>query len=212
MNAKVDQYLIDGCGRCKFYKTPRCKVNSWRDLLKKLRAIVLECGLQEEYKWSQPCYTFNGKNVLIKTAFKGYAALSFFKGALLKDSDALLVAAGKSSQSGRLWRFTKIRDVIDSEKLIKAYITEAIAVEKAGLKVEFKQNLEPVPEELEKMFDKNKGLKKAFYSLTPGRQRGYILYFSQPKQSKTRNARIEKWIPKILNGIGMHDEYRSSKK
>lgn len=211
MNPKVDQYLLDGCMRCKLGGTPECKVNAWQEELKLLRAIVLSCGLTEELKWSMPCYTIDGANILMISAFKEFCSINFFKGALLKDSNAILVKAGENTQSSRLAKFTSIKDVMAIEKVLKQYIFEAIEVEKAGLKVKTKKNPEPIPEELEQEFKKDVEFKKAFYALTPGRQRGYILHFSQPKQSKTRLSRIEKYKDKILNGIGFHDEYRNSR-
>ena len=211
MNSNVDQYLIDGCGRCQFYKTPQCKVHSFANELRLLRDIVLDSNLKEEYKWSQPCYTFNGKNVLIVTAFKEYACISFFKGALLEDKKEILIKPGRSSQSARQIRFTSTKEIKRLKNVLGAYIKEAIEIEKEGKKVIFKEQPEAMPIELLEFFDRDKKLKKAFESLTPGRQRGYIMHFSQPKQSKTRTNRIEKWIPKILNGEGMHDAYRKSK-
>lgn len=205
MNPNVDEYLAIGCGRCELYNTPQCKVHHWPEELVQLRRIALECGLLEEYKWSQPCYTFQGKNVLIVTALKDYACLAFFKGVLLKDPDKLLIAPGKSSQSDRQFRFTNADDILKLESTIKAYIHEAIEVEKAGLKVNFKKNLEPIPEELLQKFEAYPDLKTAFEALTPGRQRGYILHFSAPKQSATRTSRIEKCIDKIMTGKGFHD-------
>lgn len=212
MNPNVDTYLLEGCGRCNHYQTPECKVHAWPEELVELRRIVLECGLNEEYKWSQPCYTFQGHNVLIVTAFKDYTCISFFKGVLLKDDHKILITPGQSSQSARQLRFTKVKDVLALEPLIKAYVFESIEVEKAGLKVEFKQNLEPIPEEFQQKMDEDPILKMAFEALTPGRQRGYILHFSQPKQSATRIKRIEKYASMILNGKGIHDDYRASRK
>ena len=211
MNPKVDQYLIDGCGRCPFYRTPQCKVHNWTEEIKQLRRIVMECGLREDFKWSQPCYTFQDKNIVIVTAFKEYAALSFFKGTLLRDVKGILEAPGKSSQSARQIRFTNTEEIINLEPDLKAYIHEALEVEKAGLKVKFKKNPEPIPEELQQKLEEDMDLKMAFEALTPGRKRGYIIYFSQPKQSKTRTVRIEKCIPKILNGEGLNDKYKSRK-
>lgn len=211
MNPKVDNYLIDGCGRCAYYQTQRCKVNNWPDELKELRRIVLDCGLIEKFKWSQPCYTVRDKNVLTLTAFRQYASLAFFKGALLKDKMNLLTAPGKSSQSSRQIRFTDVQDIKKMEAVLKAYINEAIEIEKAGVTVKFKKKPEPIPHELQQKFDEDPGLKKAFEALTPGRQRGYILHFAQPKQSKTRTSRIEKNSPKILRGEGINDHYRSMK-
>jgi uncharacterized protein YdeI (YjbR/CyaY-like superfamily) len=169
---------------------------------------VLDCGLKEEFKWSQPCYTFRKHNVLIATAFKDYAALAFFKGSLLKDTHGLLVTPGKSSQAGRQLRFSSVEQIMNLEPVIKSYIYQAIEVEKAGLKVSFKKNPEPVPDELQHQLDDDPELKSAFEALTPGRQRGYILYFSQPRKSSTRMSRIEKCIPMILNGEGLNDHYK----
>lgn len=212
MNPEVDTYLIEGCGRCAYYQTSQCKVHNWPGELRQLRRIVLDCGLTEEYKWSQPCYTFQNQNVLIVTALKDYAAISFFKGTLLEDTDHLLVTPGESSQAARQLRFTRVSDILDNETAIKAYIYQAIEVEKAGLKVHFKKNPEPIPDELQQKMETDPEFRQAFESLTPGRQRGYILHFSQPKQAKTRIARIEKCIPKIMNGEGMNDHYKARKK
>lgn len=205
MNPKVDLYLEEGCGRCSFYQTPQCKVHSWTEELKQLRRIALECGLEEEFKWSQPCYTHQNSNILIVTAFREFAALAFFKGALLGDPDGILVAPGESSQASRQARFTRVKDILEMEPSLKAYIYEAIEVEKAGLKVNFRKNPEPMPEELLAKFEEMPALRNAFEALTPGRQRGYILYFSQAKQSKTRESRIEKCVGNILRGQGMND-------
>ncbi len=205
MIPQVEHYLMAGCGRCEYYDTPKCKVHSWKNELIELRRIVVSCGLTEEYKWSQPCYTYNNKNVLIVTAFKDYACVAFFKGTLLKDADNLLTAPGENSQAARQFRFTDEDSILKLEPKIKAYVLEAIEVEKAGLSVNFKKEPEPMPEELTEILEADPELKSAFEALTPGRQRGYILHFSQPKQSKTRISRIEKCIPKILNGKGFHD-------
>lgn len=205
---EVDYYLLEGCGRCDLYQTPDCKVHNWPEELKSLRSIVLECGLKEEFKWSQPCYTYNGKNVLIVTAFKDYACISFFKGSLLSDGEGLLVIPGKSSQAARQLRFTDTVAILEQEDIIKAKIFEAIEVEKAGLRVEFKKTPEPLPEELLVKFVEMPELQEAFESLTPGRQRGYVLHFSQPKKSETRASRIERCVEKIMRGVGMHDDYR----
>ncbi|NJB72257.1 uncharacterized protein YdeI (YjbR/CyaY-like superfamily) [Saonia flava] len=205
MNHKVDIYLEEGCGRCSLYRTPECKVHTWQEELKLLRKIVLDCGLQEEYKWSQPCYTYKNGNILLVTAFKEYATIAFFKGSLLKDSHDILTAPGENSQAVRQARFTNVKDIIKIEPILKSYIYEALEVEKSGLKVTFKKNPEPLPEELEGKFSELPEFKSAFEALTPGRKRGYILHFSQPKQSKTRESRIEKNIERILNGKGFHD-------
>ena len=206
MNPKVDAYLEDGCGRCSLYKTPDCKVNTWRKELIKLRSIVLDCGLSEEFKWKQPCYTFQNTNILLVSAFKDYAFISFFKGSLLKDTEKILSSPGENSQSTRQLRFTSIDEIAAMEATIKAYIYEAIEVEKAGLKVNLKKVTDyPVPEELQNKLDESSAFKTAFEALTPGRQRGYLLYFAQPKQAKTRKSRIEKSTPRILEGKGLHD-------
>lgn len=203
---QVDQYLIDGCGRCKLYKTPQCKVHAWSTELKVLRAIIQDCGLTEELKWSVPCYTFENKNVLILAAFKDYCSVSFFKGALLKDAKKLLSTPGENSQAARQFRFTSVKEIEKLSSNIKAYIKEAIELEKQGKKIEFKQTSEDLMiEELENAFKKNASLKKAFYALTPGRQRGYLLFFSQAKQSATRASRIEKCTAAILKGKGLND-------
>ncbi len=212
MNPKVDTYLIDGCGRCSLYQTPHCKVNTWQEELTLLRKIVLDSGLQEEFKWSQPCYTFQNKNILIVTAFKGYAALAFFNGSLLKDPYNILVSPGKNSQAVRQIPFTNVQEVAEMEPFLKAYIQEAIEVNKAGLTVNFKKAPQAMPTELQEKLDKFPAFKTAFMALTPGRQRGYILHFAQPKQPKTRVARIEKCMPKILKGEGLNDHYKSGGK
>ncbi len=191
-NPKVDAFI----GRAK----------KWQKELELLRSIVLECGFDEEIKWGHPCYTVDGKNLFVLQGFKEYCAIMFFKGALLKDPKHILIKTGENTQAGRQLRFTDIAQIIKIEKTIKLYIREAAAVEKAGLKVERKRISEyAVPEELKIQFDKNPKLKTSFESLTPGRQRAYLLFFSSAKQSQTRESRIAKFIPKILNGKGMDD-------
>ena len=207
----VESYLADGCGRCPLGGTADCKVHNWVEELKALRKIVLECGLVEEVKWGVPCYTFQGKNVLLVSAFKNYCSISFFKGSLLGDPRGILTKPGKHSQAARLIKCTSIKEINSLEADIKSCIFEAIEVEKAGLKVHFKKNPEPMPEELENKLEEDPILKAAFDTLTPGRQRGYILFFSAPKQSKTRISRIEKSVGKILNGEGLHDKYQRKK-
>ncbi len=209
MNPKVDIYLSEGCGRCPLVGTPQCKVKKWQEELEQLRKIILDCGLVEELKWSQPCYTFQKTNIVLISALKANCVLGFFKGALLKDSNNILTAPGENSQSARIIPFTNVRKIVEMKPILKTYIFEAIEVEKAGLKVKFKKNPEPVPAELQKKLDDDPVLKTAFNALTPGRQRGYILYFSAPKQSKTREARIEKYRQQILNGEGLNDKYKS---
>ncbi len=211
MNQKVDDYLSEGCGRCALGGTADCKVHSWTNELVQLRTIAIACGLQEELKWGVPCYTYGAKNVLIISAFKTYCALSFFKGTLLEDPDDLLASPGENSQSVRFFRFTNVLDIIRLEAVVKAYIFEAIDIEKAGLKVEFRKTPETMPDELLKKLEEDFFFQTAFKALTPGRQRGYILHFSQPKQSSTRLKRIEKCTPAILNGEGLHDRYKAKK-
>jgi uncharacterized protein YdeI (YjbR/CyaY-like superfamily) len=205
MNPSVDQYLEIGCGRCPMGGTPECKVNNWREILEALRLILLNTKLTEEVKWSVPCYTFDGANVCILSAFKHYTTVSFFKGSLLTDTHAVLDKPGKNSQASRYLMFTSLDQVIEKESILRDYIKEAIEIEKKGLKVAFKKNPEPIPAELQELFDQDPVLKDAFEALTPGRQRGYILHFSAAKQSATRQRRIEKYIPKIMEGKGFHD-------
>ncbi|MCI5056987.1 MAG: DUF1801 domain-containing protein [Flavobacteriales bacterium] len=212
MNKSVDNYFIDGCGRCHLGGTPQCKVRKWTAELKLLRDIVQSCNLTEESKWGAPCYTYNAQNVLMISALKDYCSISFFKGSLLKDDKNLLAKPGPNSQAARLFKFTKIEEIEKVKEDIKAYIFEAVENEKLGLKVTFKKNPEPTPEELQEVMDKDPVFKAAFEGLTPGRQRGYILHFMKPKQSKTRISRIEKCTPLILEGIGLHDHYKSTKK
>ena len=205
-NPKVDDYLAVGCMRCPLGNTPACKVHTWVEEMQQLRRIILDCGLTEEVKWSMPCYTSEKRNIVLMSAFKEYCALSFFKGALLKDVKGILIQQTENTQAARQIRFTDVQQIVELEPVLKAYIAEAIEVEKAGLKVDPKEKPElAFPEELQKKLDKNPALKTAFEALTPGRQRGYILHFSQPKQSKTRESRIEKWLPQILDGKGLND-------
>lgn len=192
MNPKVDAYLS--------------KTKKWKEELEQLRTIVLDCGLTEELKWGSPCYSFREHNVAIIGELKDCCVLSFFKGALLKDTDQLLVKPGENTQAARTIKFTGVREIVKLKATLKAYIYEAIEVEKVGLKVDFKEKTQLVfPEELLNKFKKDTALKTAFHALTPGRQRAYILYFSQPKQSQTKEARIEKYRAKILNGKGLND-------
>ncbi len=204
MNPAVDKYLIDGCMRCKYGATPQCKVLNWVEDLVLLRRIVLETGLTEELKWGVPVYTHKGKNVVLINALKGSANIGFFKGVLLADTHKILQQQG-NLQSDRLVKFINTEAIIGLAEVLKAYIFEAIRIEEAGLKVDFKKNPEPIPDELTQVFDADPAFKQAFYAMTPGRQRGYIIYFSQPKQSQTRFGRIEKCKDKIFKGIGLND-------
>ena len=182
------------------------KAEKWQAEYEKLRMIVLDCQLTEELKWGCPCYTFQKANIVLIHGFKEYCALLFFKGALLQDANGILIRQTENVQAGRQIRFTNVREIIELETTLKAYIYEAIEVEKAGLKVSFKKATEYIiPDEFQLKLDEIPALKTAFEALTPGRQRAYIYYFSQPKQSKTRESRVEKYIPQILNGKGLDD-------
>jgi len=191
MNPRVDAYFS--------------KVENWQEELEQLRMIILDCGLVEELKWGQPCYSFQKTKIVIIGGLKEYCVLSFFNGALLSDPESILIKPGENTQGARLIKFTSVREIVKMEPILKSYIYEAIEVEKAGLKVDFKKNPEPIPVEFQKKLDKKPSLKTAFEGLTPGRQRAYILYFSAPKQSKTRESRIEKYIKQILNGKGLNE-------
>ncbi|WP_257350681.1 DUF1801 domain-containing protein [Pseudalkalibacillus decolorationis] len=192
MNPKVDEYLS--------------KATKWKEEYEKLRNIVLDCELTEEFKWMHPCYTFEKRNIVLIHGFKEYCALLFHKGALLQDAHGILIQQTENVQAARQIRFTNVQEIVEMEPILKAYIHEAIEVEKAGLEVNFKKNTEYIiPEELQNKFDEIPALKTAFEALTPGRQRAYILYFSQPKQSRTRESRVEKCMEKILNGKGLND-------
>ena len=192
MNPRVDFYFN--------------KAQKWQEEIEKLRLITLDCGLTEELKWGCPCYTFQKKNIVLIHVFKEYCALLFFKGSLLKDPDSILIQQTANVQVARQIRFTNARELSRQERILKAYIYEAIEVEKAGLKVPLKKTAQfTVPEEFKKKLNKTPALKTAFKALTPGRQRAYILYFSAAKQSKTRESRIEKCMPQILHGKGLND-------
>jgi uncharacterized protein YdeI (YjbR/CyaY-like superfamily) len=182
------------------------KAEKWQEEVRKLRTIILDCGLSEELKWGKPCYTLGKDNIVLIHTFKEYCALLFMKGALLKDPQSFLIQQTENVQSARQIRFSNLREIIKLESTIKAYVKEAIEVEKAGLEIDFKKTKEfTIPEEFQQQLDKNASLKSAFEELTPGRQRGYLLYFSGAKQSKTREARVEKCMPRILDGLGLDD-------
>ncbi len=192
-NPKVDAFIASA--------------KTWREVLKKLRAILLDSELTEDFKWRQPCYTYEGKNVVVLGEFKDGCAFAFFKGALLKDAHGVLTMPGQHSQSTRWIKFTSVREVAEMRSLLTAYICEAIEVEKAGLKVKLRKTSDlKFPEELQTMLDEFPGFKNAFEALTPGRQRAYIYHFSAAKQSKTREARVRKYMPRILKGKGLLDE------
>jgi len=182
------------------------KSKRWKAEYERLREIVMDCGLTEDFKWMHPCYTLGDKNVVLIHGFKEYCALLFHKGALLKDPDGILIQQTENVQAARQIRFKNVQDIDQQEAILKAYIYDAINVEKAGLEVTFKKNTEfAVAEELQREFDENPSFKSAFEALTPGRQRAYLLHFSQPKQAKTREARVAKYKPKILDGKGLDD-------
>ena len=182
------------------------KAKQWQQEFKKLRMIILDCPLTEELKWGVPCYTFQNKNIVLIHGFKEYCAMLFVKGALLKDAAGVLIQQTENVQAARQIRFTTVREISKREPILKAYIKEAIEVEKAGLKLNYKKTSDfSVPEEFINKLEEVPGLQDAFEALTPGRQRAYLFYFSQPKQSKTRESRIEKYVPQILNGKGLND-------
>ena len=184
------------------------KAKKWQEEFEKLRMIILDCGLTEELKWGVPCYTFQKSNIVLIHGFKEYCAILFIKGALLHDVHGLLIQQTENVQAARQIRFTTVREIVEMEPILKAYIYEAIEVEKAGLKVNYKKATEfIIPEEFINKLEEVPGLQDAFEALTPGRQRAYILYFSAPKQSKTRESRIEKCMQQILNGKGLNDQY-----
>ena len=183
------------------------KDTQWQKEYEKLRMIILDCGLIEELKWGCPCYTFENTNVVLIHGFNEFCALLFFKGALLNDPEGILIQQTKNVQSARQIRFTNIKDITKMEKILKSYVYEAIEVERAGLKVKLKKTSDfKIPEEFQKKLTRNSALKKAFDALTPGRQRAYIFHFSQPKLSKTREARVEKYTKHILSGKGLSDQ------
>ncbi|HEX8461582.1 MAG TPA: DUF1801 domain-containing protein [Segetibacter sp.] len=192
INPNVDFYFV--------------KAKKWQEEINQLRQVILDCGLTEELKWGVPCYTFQKSNIVLIHVFKEYCAVLFFKGALLQDTHGILIQQTENVQAARQIRFTGIKEIVEREAILKAYIYEAIEVEKAGLKVDLKKTAEfAMAEEFKKKLDELPNLKSAFHALTPGRQRAYMLYFSAPKQGKTREARIEKYIPEILNGKGLND-------
>ena len=193
INPKVDFYFT--------------KAGKWEKEVEQLRMIAIDCGLSEELKWGCPCYTYQNSNIVLIHTFKQYCALLFFKGALLNDANNILIQQTENVQAARQIRFTNLAEIVKMKATLKVFIYEAIEVEKAGLKVNLKKTREyKIPEEFQKKLDENRDLKTAFESLTPGRQRGYLLYFSAPKQSKTRESRIEKSIPQILIGKGLNDD------
>jgi len=193
MNPKVDGFLK--------------RASKWQEEFRKLRSIALDCGLDEELKWGKPCYSFQNSNIAVIQGFKEYCALLFCKGALLKDAHGILIQQTEHVQAARQLRFTNVGEIAKMARVVKAYVQEAIEVEKAGLEITYKKTSEfKMPDEFRTKLNANPALKSAFDALTPGRQRGYLLYFSSAKQSKTREARVEKWTPQILRGKGLDDE------
>ncbi len=192
MNPRVDAFLS--------------RAKKWRQEFEKLRAIILGCGLTEEVKWMHPCYTFENKNIVLIHGFKEYCALLFFKGALLNDAKGILIQQTQNVQSARQVRFTNVREIVKLQRTLREYVFEAVEVEKAGLKVKLKETSDfSIPEEFQNKLNKVPALKAAFDALTPGRQRAYLFYFSQAKQPRTRESRVEKYVPKILDGKGLND-------
>ena len=191
MNSKVDEHINQS--------------KQWKSEMNALRTIILDCQLAEDFKWGKPCYSFQGKNIVIIQGFKEYFVLLFFKGGIMKDSKHPLVKMGENTQAGRQMRFENVQDILDKKSLIKDYIVEAVEIEERGEKVEIKKEATPIPEEFQIKLNENPELKSAFESLTPGRQRAYLFHFSATKQSKTRESRIEKSIPNILEGKGMNE-------
>lgn len=192
MNPKVDWYFN--------------KNEQWEKEIRQMRTIALGCGLEETLKWGCPCYLYNGANIVLIHVFKEYCAFLFFKGALLQDPNGILIQQTKNVQSARQIRFMNVKEIVQQKNILKAYIYEAIEVEKAGLKVKLKKTSDySIPEEFQTRLNKKPALKKAFEALTPGRQRAYLFYFGQAKQSKTREARVEQYIPKIMDGLGLED-------
>ncbi|SHM80216.1 Uncharacterized conserved protein YdeI, YjbR/CyaY-like superfamily, DUF1801 family [Chitinophaga jiangningensis] len=192
MNPKVDAFID--------------RADKWQKEFETLRSIMLDCPLEEELKWGQPCYAYNGKNVVLIHGFKDYCAILFHKGSLMADPEGILIQQTENVQAARQIRFTSLKEIVKLKAVIKAYIYEAIEIEKAGLEVKFKKVKEyPVPEEFQQKLDTTPGLKKAFEALTPGRQRGYLLYFAAAKQAKTREQRVEKYLDAILEGKGLDD-------
>jgi uncharacterized protein YdeI (YjbR/CyaY-like superfamily) len=204
-NTQIDQFLLEGCMRCSLGATPDCKVLLWTDILEFLRQLILETELQEERKWGVPTYTINGKNVVILGVFKDSCVLSFIKGQLIPDPEGLLALPGPNSREGRILRFTQLSQATLLENEIRHFLQEAIQVERSGKKAEPSSSPKELPEELFQKFAEHPGLEAAFFALTPGRQRGYLIHFTGAKQSPTRLSRIEKSVPKIFLGKGMMD-------
>lgn len=205
ISPEIAEFLDIGCGRCPLVGTPKCKVKTWNAELRALRDIILKIDVTEDRKWGVPCYTDNGKNILLLSALKDSATISFLKGSLINDTHDLLLAPGKNSQSARYMKFTSEQEIKKAKPIIVDYIKQALEIERTGKKVAFKKDDDPIPEELSIAFKKQSELKTAFYALTPGRRRGYLLHFNQAKQSATRESRIQKCIPNIMKGKGLQE-------
>lgn len=207
MNEQVELFLTEGCGRCRLYRTPECKVHTWQAELRALREIVLAAGLTEELKWKQPTYTLDGKNVVMVSAFKDTSFITFFRGAIMSDPAGILESPGENSQSAKYVRFTDVARIRALSKTLSAYLIEAMEITRSGReapKVDIQDRT--IPEELQVRFDTLPELKGAFEALTAGRRRFYLMHFSQPKQSKTRADRVERCIPSILAGKGFGED------
>jgi uncharacterized protein YdeI (YjbR/CyaY-like superfamily) len=205
INPAIADFFDVGCGRCPLVGTPNCKVKTWNAELRALRDIILKIDVTEERKWGVPCYTNNGKNIVLLSALKESATISFLKGSLIDDVHGVLIAPGKNSQSARYMKFTSVQEIKKAKPIIIDYIQQALEIEITGKKVVFKKDDDPIPEELSESFAKQPSLKTAFYALTPGRRRGYLLHFNQAKQSATRESRIQKCIPNIMKGKGLQE-------
>lgn len=207
----IETYLLDGCGRCDLGGTPDCKVHQWSEILQALMGIARSMGLEETVKWGVPCYMIDGKVVFLISALKESSVISFFKGVLLDDPKSLLVKPGPNSHAGRYLKFTSPSEVVAKEEDIRWFMDQAIKAEREGLPMPAREIGMEIPEALEKYFAQDTVFRDAFEALTPGRQRGYLIYFNGAKQEQTRISRIEKCIPNILHGIGLHDHYMSNK-
>lgn len=204
-NSNVDSYLRDGCGRCEHFQTPSCKVHLWTRALEALRELALSTGLDEEMKWGCPCYTLGGKNVLMIAAFRDSCVLSFFKGGALVDDDGALESAGPNSRVARWMKFRSHDEVLARRAVALRFIEQAIALERAGVKVEKRAEPEPIPSELAQRFDVDPDLRRAFDALTPGRKRSHLIHITGAKQSETRARRVEKCAADILAGRGFNE-------
>lgn len=205
ISPEIAEFFDIGCGRCPLVGTSKCKVRTWNEELHILRTFILKTELIEERKWGVPCYTDNGKNIMLLSALKESATISFLKGSLIDDVHGLLIAPGKNSQSARYMKFTSVQQIKKAKSIIVDYIQQALYIERNGKKVDFKKDVDPIPDELMELFTKQPQLKTAFFALTPGRRRGYLLHFNQAKQSATRESRIQKCIPNIMKGKGLQD-------